>query len=135
MSAPPIKKRKHAVIFQSLERAILSGERRAGERLPSEHELVEIFTASRPTVARALRELQHAGLIDRRAGSGTFVRQRSPVRTGRKLFGLLIPELGSTEIFEPICAGMRQLQTSGHSLLWGDSGGRPEEASPSPPRR
>src|SRR5262249_10156755 len=37
-------------------------------------------------------------------------------------FGLLIPELGRTEIFEPICRGMADAQhASHHVLLWGSS--------------
>ncbi len=130
MPSQVAKKRKHAEIFEYLERAIQSGERRAGERLPSEHELTELFQTSRPTVARALRELQHAGLIERRAGSGTFVRTPETNGTARKLFGLLIPELGQAEIFEPICAQIaRRIQTLGHSLLWGDSGDHPEKGT------
>src|SRR5699024_10548543 len=39
-------------------------------------------------------------------------------------FGLLIPELGRTEIFEPICRGMAEAQHgSQHVLLWGSSFG------------
>src|SRR3954466_14459384 len=98
MPSETAKKRKHAEIFDYLERAIVSGERREGDRLPSEHELVEIFNTSRPTVARALRELQHAGLVERRAGSGSYVRHRGANGVARKMFGLLIPELGQTEI-------------------------------------
>ena len=40
------------------------------------------------------------------------------------LFGLLIPDLGKTEIFEPICHGMMQSPLSRpHSLLWGHAMG------------
>ena len=93
---------------------------RPGQRLPSESELVKTFGASRPTVNRALRELQLAGVIDRRAGSGSYVRA-DPAAHGY-VFGLLIPELGRTEIFEPICRGMADAQHgSHHALLWGSS--------------
>ena len=100
--------------------AITSGEYQPGQRLPSEAELVKRHSASRPTVIRALRELQQAGLIDRRAGSGSYV------KAGRSAqghtFGLMIPELGQTEIFEPICRGMAESQQGGHHvLLWGSS--------------
>jgi DNA-binding LacI/PurR family transcriptional regulator len=61
--------------------------------------------------------LQHEGLIERRAGSGTFVRKTS-VDHGH-LFGLVIPRLGETEIFDPICREMaRSSQASNHGLLW-----------------
>jgi len=111
---------KHESIRQFLMDAITSGTYTAGHRLPSEAELVQKFSASRPTVIRALRELQSAGLIERRAGSGSYVRTDS-VNRGHT-FGLLIPELGQTEIFEPICGGMAEAQQAAHHvLLWGSS--------------
>lgn len=111
---------KYQVIRQSLSDAISSGEYQPGQRLPSESELVKKFDASRPTVNRALRELQLSGVIERRVGSGSYVRADTAGRG--HTFGLLIPELGRTEIFEPICRGMAEAQHgSHHVLLWGSS--------------
>jgi GntR family transcriptional regulator, arabinose operon transcriptional repressor len=111
---------KHQRVRQTLTDAITSGEYAPGQRLPSESELVKAFGASRPTVNRALRELQLTGMIERRAGSGSYVRV-DPAARGYT-FGLLIPELGRTEIFEPICRGMAEAQhSSPHVLLWGSS--------------
>lgn len=111
---------KHARIRQTLTDQIASGRYDAGQRLPSEAELVRTFGVSRPTVNRVLRELQLAGLIDRRAGSGSYVRADGAAHG--YVFGLLIPELGRTEIFEPICRGMADAQHgSQHVLLWGTS--------------
>ena len=113
---------KYEVIRQTLADGIISGQYPPGDRLPSESELVKTFAASRPTVNRALRELQLAGLIERRAGSGSYVRADAAARG--YTFGLLIPELGRTEIFEPICRGMAEAQHgSQHVLLWGSSFG------------
>ena len=110
---------KYKQILQDLEDAIATGRYGQGDRLPSESELVKTFGASRITVNRALREMQLAGLIDRRAGSGSYV--KASQHQGYT-FGLLIPELGQTEIFEPICRGMAQAQqTEHHALLWGKS--------------
>lgn len=115
-----IKQRKHRQIFNELHRAIQSGQYADRQRLPSEADLVERYGASRPTVARALRDLEYHGLVERRAGSGTYV--LSADRSKALLFGLLIPELGETEIFEPICKGMATARRPGnHSLLWGTS--------------
>jgi GntR family transcriptional regulator, arabinose operon transcriptional repressor len=112
---------KYRQILDSLKDAIAAGEYASGQRLPSESELVRVFSASRVTVNRALRELQLMGLIERRAGSGSYV--RASVATGYT-FGLLIPELGLTEIFEPICRGMAETQLEEHHvLLWGKSPG------------
>ena len=108
---------KHALICDEIRRAITSGHYEEGQSLPTEAELVKQYETSRPTVARALRDLQYEGLIIRRAGSGTFVR-RAGTEHGL-LFGLVIPGLGDTEIFEPICREMaRSSQESRHALLW-----------------
>ena len=111
---------KYRQIFERLQEDICSGHYQPGNRLPSEAELVRRFGASRMTVFRAMRELQSLGLVTRRVGSGTFV-SASPTR-GSHIFGLLIPELGQTEIFEAICKGMMEAQEAmHHSLLWGNS--------------
>ncbi len=113
---------KYQLISQSLKEGILSGEYAHGARLPSENDLVRRFGVSRMTIVKAIKELQQLGLVIRRPGSGTYVRS-TEVETGR-LFGLLIPELGQTEIFEPICQGMANFPLgSQHSLLWGNSVG------------
>jgi DNA-binding LacI/PurR family transcriptional regulator len=111
---------KHEKIRQALADAIASGQYETGQRLPSESELVKTFDASRPTVTRALRELQLSGIIERRVGSGSYVKLDTAARG--YTFGLVIPELGRTEIFEPICRGMAEAQHgSHHVLLWGSS--------------
>lgn len=115
---------KYKRICQELKSAIDCGTYAAGCRLPSEHEMVQHHGASRITVSRALRELQVEGYVERRAGSGTYVRAAS---TKQHTFGLIIPELGQTEIFEPICQGMAAAQqVRNHVLLWGKSLGGSE---------
>ena len=123
--APP----KYRQVFESLRRQIESGQLAPGDRLPSESELERTFGASRITVGRAVRDLQLAGLVERRAGSGTYVKS---VRSAEGLsFGLLIPDLGDTEIFEPICHGMMASPMAReHALLWGSilSAGQSKDA-------
>lgn len=111
---------KYKQILDDLRSKILSGHYREGDRLPSENDLGERFKVSRLTIQRALKELQIEALVGRRAGSGTYVTPRKQP-TGH-LFGLLIPGLGETEIFEPICQGMAKAgRSGGHALLWGDT--------------
>src|ERR1035441_4995279 len=90
---------KHLQVYSALVSDIHSGRWKQGDRLPSEAELVEAFGVSRITVGRALRGLRVARCIDRRAGSAAF--RRAPRQAGARSFGLLIPSLGETEIFEP----------------------------------
>jgi GntR family transcriptional regulator, arabinose operon transcriptional repressor len=110
---------KYQKLFESLKSDIVSGRYKPGQKMPSEAALVNKSGASRITVGRAIRELQNLGLVERMAGSGTYVRD-----IGREqrphLFGLLIPDLGETEIFEPICQGIANApEAAEHALLWG----------------
>jgi GntR family transcriptional regulator, arabinose operon transcriptional repressor len=112
---------KYRQIYDSLKQAMAIGEYRAGQRLPTESELVKSFNTSRVTVNRALRELQLAGFINRKVGSGSYV---SATAAQDYTFGLLIPDLGRTEIFEPICRGMAEARVGQEQvLLWGRSPG------------
>ena len=55
-------------VVAQVEEAILQGRLKAGNRLPAERELVEIFKASRGTLREALRVLEQKGLIDIKTG-------------------------------------------------------------------
>lgn len=117
MNRAAVEPPKYRQIFDNLKQAISVGQYQAGQRLPSEAEFVKMFSTSRLTVNRALRELQLGGLIERRVGSGSYV---SASKTKSYSFGLLIADLGTTEIFEPICRGMAEAQADQqHVLLWG----------------
>ena len=131
MAKAPALTPKYQQVYSALRRDIQSGRLTKGDRLPSEADLVRLFGASRITVGRAVRDLQAAGLVERRAGAGTFV--KAPQSTTGLSFGLLIPDLGETEIFEPICQGMMASPLAeGHALVWGSlngtSGSREEDA-------
>lgn len=119
-SDPALRQSKHRRVFDHLLASIQSGELKPGDRLPSEAELGKLFDASRITVAKAVHDLQRMGLVSRRPGSGTHVLAED--RPVGRTFGLLIPELGLTEIFEPICHGMMRTHFARpDSLLWGNS--------------
>ncbi len=101
---------------------IATGKYESGSRLPSESQLVEKFKVSRPTVGRALRELVAEGLIERRAGSGSYVRDTSAQQKSNRSFGLLVPGLATTEIFQIICGEIASLaRVQDYGLLWGGS--------------
>jgi DNA-binding LacI/PurR family transcriptional regulator len=109
---------KYLQIVDSLRAGITSGQYRNGARLPSEAELVRRFSVSRMTAVKAIQQLQQEGLLVRRTGSGTYATDAGGPR--KPVFGLIIPDLGETEIFEPICKGMTgSPNADGHSLAWG----------------
>ena len=134
MISSALKRRptKYRRVFDDLRGEILAGKYLPGQKLPSETDLMKRYGTSRITVGRAVRELRERNLVERRAGSGTFVRAAGG---GGLSFGLLIPDLGRTEIFEPICQGMADApEAADHALLWGSGRGadqgaaRPEHA-------
>jgi GntR family transcriptional regulator, arabinose operon transcriptional repressor len=114
------KKLRYHTIRETIRREIEGRRFAPGERLPSDNELAVRFDASRLTVIRALRELETEGLVHRRAGSGTFVRNAPAAAT--HTFGILMPDLGDGEVFEPIARGIaRAGETRHHRILWGSA--------------
>ncbi len=117
----PPRRTRHHEIFEILQREIASAMYAATGQLPGEIELTRRFAASRPTVARALNDLRDLGLIERRAGAGTFLRQANAAPGG--LFGLIGAGLGRTEILAPIAAEItRSAQAHRYRLILGDAG-------------
>ncbi len=66
------EKLSHAVVGQ-IEQLILRGILRPGERLPSERELAERFSVSRPSLRDAISQLQASGLLSAKPGAGIYV--------------------------------------------------------------
>ncbi|MFZ0384114.1 MAG: FCD domain-containing protein [Solirubrobacteraceae bacterium] len=60
-------------IANELETRILNGTILAGDQLPTEGELVELFGVSRTVIRDAVRGLTARGILDVRAGRGTIV--------------------------------------------------------------
>ncbi len=116
---------KHREIYRALAAEIADGQYDSNQRLPSEAQLVRRFGVSRPTAARALRDLQLEGIIERRVGAGSFIKKGakapSRVEASRQL-GLLLPGLEVTEIFEVFCGELASLtRVNDYSLLWAGS--------------
>lgn len=60
-------------VAEQIERRILDGELRSGDRLPTERDLAEQFQVSRTAVREAMKILAQKGLVDMRPGRGTIV--------------------------------------------------------------
>ena len=74
-----IKKALYHDVLGFLQEDIKSGRYSPGEKLPSEDQLAREFSVSRVTLREALRVLEDDGVIVRRHGSGTFVRDKRAV--------------------------------------------------------
>ena len=72
-------------IADTIQGMINSQKLRLGDRLPSERELASLLGVNRATVREALRLLQQRGLVDMKAGSGTYVIQMPPQVVGQAI--------------------------------------------------
>ena len=62
-------------VYEQLKHNIVSGIWTAGEKIPSENQLVKMLGVSRISVREALKQLVSLGLLEARQGEGTFVKQ------------------------------------------------------------
>lgn len=60
-------------IAATLERRILEGSLKAGDRLPPERELAVDLGVSRPSLREAIQKLASKGMVQSRQGGGTYV--------------------------------------------------------------
>lgn len=82
---------KYQQIIRTLRHRITEGVYQVGDKLPSESELIKEFGASRPTVVRALNDMQTGGELERVHGRGSFVKTvRAAEEPDRSLPGLAV---------------------------------------------
>jgi GntR family transcriptional regulator, transcriptional repressor for pyruvate dehydrogenase complex len=75
----------HSDLLAGIVRLIENGQLSAGDRLPPERVLAEMFGVSRNSVREAIRVLCEKGVLESRHGAGNFVCPRA----GQELSGLL----------------------------------------------
>jgi GntR family transcriptional regulator, transcriptional repressor for pyruvate dehydrogenase complex len=63
-------------VAASLERRILEGSLKPGDRLPPERELAIELGVSRPSLREAIQKLASKGMVQSRQGGGTYVTDR-----------------------------------------------------------
>jgi GntR family transcriptional regulator len=76
----------YSQIIEVLLEAVREGKLKPEDRLPTQEELTKHFGVSLAPVKQALSELEERGIITRRQGLGTFVRDTTPLREERILY-------------------------------------------------
>lgn len=69
---------RYLSVANALKEEIVAGMYEVGTKLPTEFELCRRFDVSRSTIRQALAQLELAGVVKRRQGSGTTVVAREP---------------------------------------------------------
>jgi len=86
----PIRRnRLYQGIVSQIQGLLERGELQPGDQLPPERQLAEQFQVSRASVREALRSLELLGIVETRAGGGTFVRQATAGDLARPLSALM----------------------------------------------
>lgn len=110
---------KYARLFEQLKGDILRGVYKNGQKIAGENELARETGLSRQTVRQALSMLEREGLIERRQGSGTFVRRAEPRRKKTWNIGVMASFPGEY-IVPAILRGVREeLEEEGFFPLLG----------------
>ncbi len=103
--------------FHRIQESILAGTYAYKERLPSEQELAIRFRIARGTIRSVLEQLEQAGLVQRKFGSGTFVTYRND--TDRRDIAEKTSPLELIEarmVIEPHIVRLTILHASNHDL-------------------
>lgn len=113
------KQPKYQMVKDGIKSNIVAGNYEVGEKIPTESELMEIYSVSRHTVRLAISSLVNEGMLKRVQGSGTYV---SPAPTGTpgkhyKAIGVVTTYL-SDYIFPSIIRGIEEeLSAKGYSMI------------------
>lgn len=84
-----------------IQELVMSGQLQAGERLPSERQLAQTLGVSRPLVREGIKVLEIVDILEKRKGSGTYVKGKieagvfEPLSLAFKLRGGNMQELFS----------------------------------------
>jgi DNA-binding FadR family transcriptional regulator len=98
----PVKStRIYQEIIRQIKTLVAEGQLKSGDRLPPERDLAEKFAVSRASVREALRALESMGLIEIRAGEGTFIKEISVEALIEPLALVIFTQRGAVaELFE-----------------------------------
>ncbi len=90
---------KYRLVVQDLAQKIESGIYKGGDQLPLESQLCETYHVSRITIKRATDLLVQLGLITKRRGAGSFVKDRPHAQGPFSNIGDNVPFTGFTRQF------------------------------------
>lgn len=90
-----MSKRGSSEIAAEMREAITKGEYRPFERLPASRQLAAQFGVARNTLRDAFSQLEQEGLLETRAGSGTYIRE-----TGQRRIPTVVEESTPLELID-----------------------------------
>jgi len=94
-------KTKCDMTTDALLEMIARGDYKAGDRLPTEKELTEMFSVSRVTIREAIKRLNSLGMVTIRQGDGTYLNHTDADSVVRPLMStMVLNDLSIEEIYD-----------------------------------
>lgn len=110
-------KAKYEEIVDWIKEKIANKDLEDGSRLASENELTAIFRVSRQTVRHAFSVLENQGLVERRRGSGTFIKVPRSEQREKTMRIAVVTTYVNEYIFSPIIQEVETvLSKSGYDM-------------------
>jgi GntR family transcriptional repressor for pyruvate dehydrogenase complex len=117
MSLSSDTRKLYQQVASTIMGAIVSGQYKPGERLPSERDLAAAFKVSRPTIREAMIALEIRGLAETRHGSGIYVADQPSLQEGAADLDIGAFELTEARrLFEGEAAALAATQINDQSL-------------------
>lgn len=110
---------KYEEILKSIKEQLDKGELKAGDRIESEHQLCQKFSVSRQTVRHAISVLEQDGIIERRRGSGTYIKSSVNIEENQQktMFVAVMTTYVDEYIFSAIIKGIEhELSKAGYGM-------------------
>lgn len=82
-------------LMQQIQHAVEVGVLQQGDMLPGIRTLAEELVVSHNTIAKAYSELEHAGILELRHGSGAYVTARRPTKSRSDKIRLAQKQIGA----------------------------------------
>ena len=115
-------KSKYYIVMENLRQRMTSGKIKAGDRLPSENELVKEFEVSRHTVRKALSILENEGYVEALHGKGTYCTERLRHKESSHNIAVVTTYI-SDYIFPRLIQGIDNVLTKeGYSIILKNTG-------------
>ncbi len=107
---------KYKTLMDRLKQDILERKILYGEKIPSENELAKTLSISRFTVRRAIELLTNEGWLERRQGSGTYVKIENFEKTRTDVVGIITTYFDDY-IFPSIIKGAEDVLTANNFAI------------------
>lgn len=86
-------------VIRQMQEALINGKLKAGDRLPSEFELMEEFNVSRNSIREAMKVLSAVGVISIKRGDGTYVSEDiKPNAVDAMIYSVILGGASSEEL-------------------------------------